>query len=115
MDAISVSADSLDNEIVYDLLGAVHDRWFDLETVKVDEERKVTFRISSSKRSTPDRQLTFSEVARISVLDEAEIGNYYINEIEIDKDRNTIVITCGFLLTITLFLHAGWTLECRDI
>ena len=86
------------------VLDLVHDRWFDLAQVKLDQQKgEVTFSLGE-KRKGPfaDRILKITGVSNITIRDDAKIGIYDFCDLIPDYSSSSIRITSGFPLEITL-------------
>jgi hypothetical protein len=96
------------------LLDLVHDRYFDLTECEFDRERR-EYRLSfgdQGKGPYAERLLKVTDVPDVSIRDEAQIGIYDINYIEIAPPMVTIV--SAFPLQITLTVGDEATIFIRE-
>ena len=97
------------------LLDAVHDRWFDLADVRIDDRTEaVTLHLGDSKHGPFHRELTVKPVSALDVQDEAHIGLYDLDSVRVNQVKKEIVVTSGFPLKLTMCVGDEWELVCRD-
>jgi hypothetical protein len=104
-------------EIVTDrfgLLDLVHDRWFDLEQLAFDKtSRQVTLRLGENRKGPYDQKtLTVTDVAEISIQDDAQIGIYDLSDVQIGDSY--VRLTSGMPLTINLAVGDGCKIHVRQ-
>lgn len=105
------------NQVV-EVTDIIHDCWFELDNVNFDrnsEELRIEFEKENlesaqitnkflflKERVTPIHKcfLTICNVKKYVVKDDAKIGRYDFNELNINENTNSILITSGFPLEI---------------
>lgn len=81
----------------------IHDQWFDLDQVTYDPQERTWQLLFGATSSGPfDHILRITSVVSYSVRDEARIGLYDLDHIEVNLAKKQIVITSGFPLELTL-------------
>ena len=116
MEALSFAKEKITDESLTGLLDALHDRWFDMARVRFDTKAEVvTIHFAASKRGPFDRELLVTHVSSLDVKDDAGIGLYDVDAIQVDEVNSQIVITSGFPLRLAMHVRDEWRLTCHDI
>lgn len=113
---IHITERSLSPSLVAALLDCVHDRWFDLDELQFHEESgDFELRFGQTRVGPRESRLVVRGVRSYTVEDDAHIGRYDINTIDIDTQAGRVRLVSGFPLAVTLNVRDGWELECDPI
>lgn len=112
MEEITINDANLSSGRLDRFLDHVHDRWFDLDSLRSEDGiGLVDVPISDRRRGPIVGHILVEGVKKFEIDDRAEIGRYDINTISIDPTGPTLVLECNAPLTITLHLDTRWTLR----
>jgi len=104
-----LNARSISSDAVSALHDLVHDRWFDLKELRFDKKLGlVSLRFGDKRKGPFDQSLAVAGVAAVNVKDDAHIGIYDIDRLEIDTRKPSLTLTSGFPLQIVVELLATW-------
>lgn len=93
------------------ILDEVHDKWFDLERVKLAPgEDALRIPISSSQQHLTTLNvkefLLVGDVVRVDIQDTEHVGCYDIADIKFDPAARRIDILCGIPLRLSIFVNS---------
>ncbi len=95
-----------------ELLNLVHDRWFNVERVALDKERKTVAiqleekKANLAKGSTNGIRLLIKNAEALTVNDTEKVRDYDLNEIKFDAASGRLIITGGIPITIEVKVTA---------
>jgi len=95
-----------------DLLNLVHDRWFDVERVALDKERKTVAmdleakKANVAKGSKDGIRLLIKNAEALTINDTEKVRDYDLNEIKFDAASGRLIITGGIPITIEVKVTA---------
>ena len=95
-----------------DLLNLVHDRWFDVERIALDNERKtVALRLEKKKANLAKGSkdgigLLIKDAEALTINDTEKVRDYDLNEIKFDATNGRLIITGGIPITIEVKVTA---------
>jgi hypothetical protein len=94
------------------LLNLIHDRWFNVEQVVFDKERKtVALHLERKKTKLRDDSkdgitLLIKNAEALAIHDTEKVGDYDVNEVQFDVASNCVIITGGIPITIEVKVTA---------
>ena len=89
-----------------DLLNLVHDRWFNVERVTLDKERKTVVMVLEvsqrqlTKSSENGITMLINNAEELTINDTERVRDYDLNDITYDVDNSRLLITGGIPITI---------------
>lgn len=95
-----------------ELLNLVHDRWFNVERVALDKERKTVAmdlednKANLAKGSKDGIRLLIKNAEALTVNDTEKVRDYDLNEIKFDAAGGRLIITGGIPITIEVKVTA---------
>jgi len=95
-----------------DLLNLVHDRWFNVERIAFDSERKTVAlhlekeKADLAKGSKDGIRLLINNAEALTVNDTEKVRDYDLNEIKFDAASSRLIITGGIPITIQVKVTA---------
>jgi|SRR6185295_2817779 hypothetical protein len=91
----------------------VHDYWFDLEQARHDAlEHTFTIQLGKNKKGPYQRTVTVTDVSKVDVIDEANIGIYDLNKIT--AKTGCVELLSHFPLKIRLSVGEAAELSLQD-
>jgi hypothetical protein len=110
---IVVNSENLSRQSLDLLLDRIHDHWFDLGQIRLDEATNLlTIPFGNSRRGPFDGEIRIRGVREYEIEDGAQIGVYDINEIRADPPK--IVLTSGFPLRLTFDVGDIWEISAEE-
>ncbi len=97
---------------IRDLLGLVHDRWFNVERIALDKEREtVAIHLEENRKNLDEDskdglRLLIRNAQALTINDTERVRDYDLNEIDFDAKGGRVIITCGIPLTIEVKVTA---------
>jgi hypothetical protein len=91
-----------DMNLLPELNGLLHDRWFDVDNLAFDELREEFRLIFGKHKALHDQYLVISGVLGYKLTDREHIGIYDIYELSVNLERRKILITGCIPISIEL-------------
>ena len=85
-----------------ELNGLLHDKWFDVDNLTFDELREEFRLIFGKHKALHDQYLTISGVLGYKITDSEQVGIYDIYELSVNLERRKILITGCIPISIEL-------------
>lgn len=88
----------------FTLLDLLHDRWFNLEDVKFDDEKHEVRLYVGEKRKGPydEKILIVTNVSHVAIDDKAKIGIYDLSDVEITSTSIRLKSPMSLVINLTV-------------
>jgi len=96
-----------------DLLDEIHDRYFWIDQIEYDENKKQCTLFLGERRKGPFNKIFRIEGVESFICEDSEgVGQNSINKIEIDLDNNYVELICNIPAKIGFYVKENFRMVC---